>query len=83
MNGATDDCERCIDQKSWRGISLRAVGIPLSLDDELKRVLDWLDDRIGRWDMYVDLRGQTIRYCVRDLADASEFKRRFVMRETG
>jgi hypothetical protein len=57
--------------------------VSLSLDDKLEGVLDWLDDRLGRWDMYVDLRDHTIRYCFRDLADASEFKRRFVMRETG
>jgi hypothetical protein len=28
--------------------------------------------------MYVDLRGQSIRYCFRDLADASAFSRSFV-----
>ena len=52
--------------------------VTLSLDDKLVGVLDWLDDRLGRWDMYVDLRDQTIRYCFRDLADASAFSRRFV-----
>ena len=40
--------------------------IALSLDDGLKGVLDWLDERIGRWDMYVDLEGHTIHYCFRD-----------------
>ena len=52
--------------------------VALALDDELTGVLDWLDARLGRWDMYVDLRDQTIRYCFRDLADASAFSRRFV-----
>ena len=52
--------------------------VTLSLDDELIGVLDWLDARLGRWDMYVDLRDQTIRYCFRDLTDASAFSRRFV-----
>jgi hypothetical protein len=52
--------------------------VTLALDDELTGVLDWLDARLGRWDMYVDLRDQTIRYCFRDLADASAFSRRFV-----
>lgn len=57
--------------------------VSLSLDDKLEGVLDWLDDRHGRWDMYVDLRDHTIRYCFRDLGEASEFKRRFAMREAG
>jgi hypothetical protein len=58
--------------------------VKLSLDDELKGVLDWLDARLGRWDMYVDLRDQTIRYCFRDLTDASTFSRSFVRtREVG
>ena len=57
--------------------------IALSLDDELKGVLDWLDERIGRWDMYVDLEDHTIRYCFRDQRDAADFKRRFVLRAAG
>jgi hypothetical protein len=58
--------------------------VTLPLDDKLVGVLDWLDDRLGRWDMYVDLGDQTIRYCLRDLADASAFSRRFVqVREAG
>lgn len=52
--------------------------VTLALDDKLAGVLDWLDARLGRWDMYVDLRDQTIRYCFRDLDDASAFSRRFV-----
>jgi hypothetical protein len=58
------------------------VGLPL--DDKLVGVLDWLDERLGRWDMYVDLRDQTIRYCFRADADAFAFSRRFVqIREAG
>lgn len=58
--------------------------VKLSLDDELKGVLDWLDARLGRWDMYVDLGDQSIRYCFRNLADASAFSRSFVKtREVG
>lgn len=52
--------------------------VTLSLDDGLRGVLDWLDSRLGCWDMYVDLRDQTIRYCFRDLDDATAFSRRFV-----
>ena len=52
--------------------------VTLSLDDELVGVLDWLDVRLGRWDMYVDLRDHTIRYCFRDLDDASAFSQCFV-----
>ena len=58
--------------------------VALPLDDKLVGVLDWLDERLGRWDMYVDLRDQTIRYCFRDEADAFAFSRRFVqIREAG
>ena len=58
--------------------------VTLSLGDKLVGVLDWLDERLGRWDMYVDLRDQTIRYCFRDEADAFVFSRRFVqIREAG
>ncbi len=52
--------------------------VTLSLDDEAVGILDWLDARLGRWDMYVDLNEQVIRYCFRDLADASAFTQRFV-----
>ena len=58
--------------------------VALSLNDKLVGVLDWLDERIGRWDMYVDLEEQAIRYCFRDPADASDFIRLFVrMRDAG
>jgi hypothetical protein len=58
--------------------------VALPLDDKLVGVLDWLDERLGRWDMYVDLKDQTIRYCFRDDADAFAFSRRFVqIREAG
>ena len=57
--------------------------VRLSLDDGLDRVLDWLDARLGRWDMYVDLHDQSIRYCFRNLDDASAFARLFGQREAG
>jgi len=58
--------------------------VSLSLDDKLFGVLNWLDERLGRWDMYVDLTDQTIRYCFREEADAFAFSRRFVpIREAG
>lgn len=57
--------------------------VKLSLDDPLSGVLDWLDARLGRWDMYVDLRDQSIRYCFQNLADASAFTRLFAAREAG
>jgi hypothetical protein len=58
--------------------------VALPLDDQLVGVLYYLDERLGRWDMYVDLRDQTIRYCFRDEADAFAFSRRFVqIREAG
>ena len=58
--------------------------VALSLDDKLVGVLDYLDELLGRWDMYVDLRDQTIRYCFREEAEAFAFSRRFVqIREAG
>lgn len=51
--------------------------VRLSLDDRLDGVLDWLDARLGRWDMYVDLHDHSIRYCFSNLADASAFNQRF------
>jgi hypothetical protein len=40
----------------------------------------FLDRRIGRWDMYADLRGETpiVRYCFADQKDAAAFSLRFV-----
>lgn len=58
--------------------------VTLSLDDKLAGVLDWLDARLGRWDMYVDLNDQTIHYCFREPADAADFTHSFVrMRNAG
>lgn len=57
--------------------------VTLSLDEDATGILDWLDARIGCWDMYVDLHSQAIRYCFRDLADASAFSRRFAARKVG
>ena len=57
--------------------------VRLSLDDRLEGVLDWLYGRLGCWDMYVDLNDHSIRYCFKDLAEASAFNRRFMKREAG
>lgn len=54
--------------------------VTLSLEEEVKGVLDWLDARLGAWDMYVDLNGQTIRYCFKSEVEALAFSRRFVHR---
>ena len=51
--------------------------VALSFDEAAMSVLDWLETCPGPWDMYVDLNGGAIRYCFRDLADASAFSRRF------
>jgi len=51
--------------------------VPLSFDEAAMEVLAWLEDSAFEWDMYVDLPGNTIRYCFRTLADATAFKRRF------
>ncbi len=40
-------------------------------------VLDWLKGQSLEWDMYVDLPDDTVRYCPRNLADATVFKQRF------
>ena len=40
-------------------------------------VLDWLEGSTFEWDMYIDLSGNTVRYCFRTLADAAAFKRQF------
>jgi hypothetical protein len=58
--------------------------VTLSFDDDAAGVLDWLDTRLGRWDLYVDLKQQKIRYCFREPAEAFAFSRRFVkVREAG
>ena len=51
--------------------------VVLSLDDKVDGIPDWLDQRIGNWDMYVDLKDQSIRYCFQHLADAYAFNRLF------
>jgi hypothetical protein len=51
--------------------------VKLSLDQPVSGILDWLDSRLGRWDMYVDLNEQSIRYCFQHLADAYAFNRLF------
>jgi hypothetical protein len=57
--------------------------VALSLKDDVRGVLDWLDSRIGRWDTYVDLKAQTIRYCFREEWDAICFNRLFFQRAVG
>jgi hypothetical protein len=56
--------------------------VSVSLEVDLKGVLDWLYDHTD-WDMYVDLKAGSIRYCFKHLADASAFNRRFDRREAG
>lgn len=51
--------------------------VALSLDDAVVDVLDWLEGQSLEWDMYVDLPGNSIRYCFRSMTDAMAFKRRF------
>jgi len=51
--------------------------IPLPFDDAGMEVLEWLDDALFEWEMYVDLPANTIRYCFRSLGDATTFKKRF------
>lgn len=55
------------------------VLLPLNLDaDTEEDLIWWLDRRIGRWDMYVDLSQSFIRYCFFDEKDANAFRLRFV-----
>ena len=50
----------------------------------LVRPILWTPERLGRWDMYVDLEEHTIRYCFLDPADAQDFIRSFVkLRDAG
>jgi hypothetical protein len=51
--------------------------VPISFEEAAMEVLDWLEGAGIEWDMYVDLSENTIRYCFRTLAVATEFKRRF------
>ena len=51
--------------------------VALSFDEAAIEVLEWLDDASFEWDMYVDLPANCIRYCIRTVADATAFKRRF------
>lgn len=55
------------------------VLLPLNLNaDTEEDLIWWLDRRIGRWDMYVDLGQSYVRYCFFDEKDASAFRLRFV-----
>jgi hypothetical protein len=51
--------------------------VALAFDEDAMDVLDWLEGCAFPWDMYVDLPANTVRYCFRNLADASAFSRRF------
>jgi hypothetical protein len=53
--------------------------VALSFDEIAMEVLAWLDSSSCEWDMYVDLPAITVRYCFRTLADATPFKRRFLL----
>jgi hypothetical protein len=55
------------------------VALPLLLDDDTEEdLIWWLDRRIGRWDVYVDLNNRFVRYCFFEEKDASAFRLRFV-----
>jgi hypothetical protein len=55
------------------------VLLPLMIDaDTEEDLIWWLDRRIGRWDMYVDLNQRFVRYCFHDERDAAAFRLRFV-----
>ena len=57
------------------------VVLPSLLDEDTEEDIVWfLDRRIGRWDMYADLRGETpiVRYCFADRKEAAAFSLRFV-----
>jgi len=49
-------------------------------EDTEEDIIWFLDRRIGRWDMYADLRGEApvVRYCFADQRDAAAFSLRFV-----
>lgn len=51
--------------------------VALAFDEAAMEVLEWLDDASFKWDMYVDLPANCIRYCFRTMADATAFKQRF------
>ena len=48
--------------------------VALSFDEAAMDVLDWLEGPSLEWD---DLPEDTVRYCFRNLADATAFKQRF------
>lgn len=51
--------------------------VPLSFDEVIVEVIDWLEECGFPWDMYVDLPNNSVRYCFRTVAEATAFKRRF------
>jgi hypothetical protein len=55
------------------------VALPVLLDEETEAdLIWWLDRRIGRWDLYVDLGQGLVRYCFYEEKDANVFRLRFV-----
>ena len=55
------------------------VLLPIKLAADIEEdLIWWLDRRIGRWDMYVDLNQRFIRYCFYEEKDANAFRLRFV-----
>jgi hypothetical protein len=52
--------------------------VPLSFDEAVMDVLDWLEECGFAWDMYVDLPENMVRYCFRNLEDAAAFRQQFV-----
>ena len=72
------------EDRRWVGTRIdrefpHQVLLPLALDaDTEEDLIWWLDRRIGRWDMYVDLNRQFVRYCFYDERDAAAFRLRFV-----
>jgi hypothetical protein len=57
------------------------IVLPSVLAEDTEEDIVWfLDRRIGRWDMYADLRGEApiVRYCFADQKDAAAFSQRFV-----
>jgi hypothetical protein len=65
-----------IDREYSHQIVLPSVLAEGTEDD----IVWFLDRRIGRWDMYADLRGEApvVRYCFADQRDAAAFSQRFV-----
>jgi hypothetical protein len=74
----TDEDRKCIAARIDREFPHQVL-LPLMIGaDTEEDLIWWLDRRIGRWDMYVDLNQQFVRYCFHDEKDAAAFRLRFV-----